>query len=376
MVDSAPNASAESAPIENVQKPRILVADDSKLVRKTATKILSDKFDLVLAEDGEEAWKVITTDDTIQVVFTDLGMPNLDGYGLIERVRQSEHDRVRDIPVIVITGAAEEESVKQKVFELGATDFVTKPFKSTEIIARAEAHASYRHEKTTIEKNLDIDLLTGTLNRKGLDTKLEKDVSFINRHKQNLALIVFELDNFKTIATKIKRQGAERVIQHVAKVLGNAIRKEDSFGRYEFAKFVTILPMAKTEGVVLLAKRLCEHVKSFKLSVGGEQISLTMSVGIASVTKGSQTTAAALIQLAQKALANANAVGPGEVQLLKLEGRQTGKAPVADVSIDSLLEVIAQGQTDVATEQLQVAVEKLLPLIRLMSDKQKQRLIR
>ena len=376
MLESAPQSSAANAPLENVRKPRILVADDSKLVRKTATKILADKFDLVLAEDGEEAWERLTTDETIQVVFTDLGMPNLDGYGFIERVRQSETDRVRDIPIIVITGAAEEESVKQKVFELGATDFVTKPFKSTEIIARAEAHASYRHEKTNIEKNLDIDLLTGTLNRKGLDAKLDKDISFINRHKQNLALIIFELDNFKEIATKIKRQGAEKIIQHVSKVLGNAIRKEDSFGRYEFAKFVTILPMAKTEGVVLLAKRLCEHIKSFKLSVGGEQINLTMSVGIASVTKGNQTTANAMMLLALKALANANSVGPGEVQMLKMEGRQPTRPSVADVSIDSLLETIAQGQTDVATDQLKLAIEKLAPLVKLMSDQQKQQLLR
>ena len=129
------------------KKARILIADDSKIVRVTASKILATQFDVVLAEDGEEAWEKICQDTSIQVVFTDLGMPRLDGYGLIQRIRQAEDEGIRNQPVIVITGAAEEEGVRRKVFELGATDFITKPFKSTEILARAEAHASYQHNQ-------------------------------------------------------------------------------------------------------------------------------------------------------------------------------------------------------------------------------------
>jgi diguanylate cyclase (GGDEF)-like protein len=369
-------ATADSVPTPNQPKPRVLVTDDSKLVRKTATKILADKFDLVLAEDGEQAWTILTSDKNIQVVFTDLGMPNLDGYGLIQRIRSADDETVRDLPVIVITGAAEEESVRKRVFEIGATDFVSKPFKSTEIIARAEAHATYRNDKASLKGNVDIDLLTGTLNQKGLLEKLEKDVSFINRHKQNLALIIFELDNFKFVAEKIKQQGAEKIIKHVAQLLGKAIRKEDSFGRYEFAKFVTILPMAKTEGVIQLSKRLCEHVKSFKLNVGGEKIALSMSVGIAAVTKGDEASSKALMQTAERALSNANAVGPGEVQILKLESKQASKKIKLDVSIDALLESIAQAKTEITQEELQAAIIKLAPLVKILSKEQKQRLLK
>lgn len=366
---------ADLSSVQELEKPRILLADDSKLVRRTADKILSEKFDLVMVEDGEQALEKINSDDRISVVLTDLGMPNLDGYGLIEKLRHSDNERIRDLPIIVITGAAEEESVKQRVFELGATDFVTKPFKSTEIIARAEAHASYRNSKDQLQKNTNIDVLTGTLNRQGLMDKLEKDVSFINRHNQNLALIAFELDNFKEITTKIKIQGAEKIIQHTSKLLGNAIRKEDSFGRYEFAKFVTILPMAKTDGIVRLAKRLCEHVGTFKINVGGEKISLSMSVGIAAIAKGSQATAEGLLKTAQKALENANKVGPGEVQILKLEGSKPKKAEVR-VSIDGLLDNISRDQKEIGTDEMLAAIKMLLPLVSLMSDEQKQKLVK
>lgn len=366
---------ATTLPEVTAAKPRILVVDDSKLVRKTATKILSDKFDLVLAEDGEDAWGHIEKDDTIQVVFTDLGMPNLDGYGLLQRIRQSNNECIRDLPVIVITGAAEEESVRKEVFEIGATDFIGKPFKSTEIIARADTHATYRQTKTKLQKHTDIDVLTGTLNRHGVDQKLEKDVSFVNRHKQSLALVIFELDNFAEIASKVKQKGAEKIVQQIAKLLGKAIRKEDSFGRYERAKFITILPMAKPEGVVQLSKRLSDHVKSVKLKMAGESIELTMSAGIAALTKGSQTSVEQLMKTAEKALKTARAVKPGDVQILKLESIAK-KAPVKiDVSIDALLDSIAQGKSDLDKAEIAAAVEKLLPLAKQFSVEQKKQLL-
>ena len=306
-------------------KPRVIVADDSKVVRMTANKILRDKFDIVVAEDGAQAWQMLREDPSIQVVLTDLGMPKLDGYQLIEKIRQADKEDIRNLPVIVITGAAEEESVKQKVFEIGATDFVTKPFKSTEIIARLEAHASYRRDKASLQEKVDTDLLTGTLNRKGLIQKLEKDISFTNRHRQNIALVIFELDDHKTIFAKAGQNGGEKIIQNVAKVLNSAIRREDSFGRYDLATFLTILPMAKTDGVVMLAKRLCEHIKTFKVNIAGEVMTITLSVGIAAVPKGCSAQAKTLLQTAEKALENARALGPGEVQLLKLETRQIEK---------------------------------------------------
>lgn len=358
----------------NGPRARVLIADDSKIVRVTASKILETQFDVVLAEDGEDAWQKICADDSIQVVFTDLGMPKLDGYGLIQRIRQSENEGIRNQPVIVITGAAEDESVRRKVFELGATDFITKPFKSTEIIARAEAHASYRRDKDSLQKNVDTDLLTGALNLSGINKQLEKDVSFINRHAENLAVILFELDDFKSIYERIGEQTSNRIIKEVASTLLGAIRKEDSVGRYGSEKFIVILPMAKTEGVVILAKRLCERIKAFKISVGGQPIQLTMSAGISTVIKGNHAAANSMLQSAEQALVNAKAVGVGEVQLLKLENGQAEEISVT-VSIDNLLESIAKGKTEALSSQMDAVIKRLAPLVALMSDEQKRRLV-
>jgi len=361
--------------VKPTAKPRVIVADDSKVVRMAATKILGDKFDIVLAEDGAEAWDALQQDPTIQVVLTDLGMPHMDGYQLIENIRQADKEGLRNIPVVVITGAAEEESVKKKVFEIGATDFVTKPFKSTEIMARLEAHASYRRDNANLQEHVNIDLLTGTLNHKGLDEKLEKDISFINRHKQNIALVLFEIDNFKHLVEKTGHRGSEKIVQNICKVLSSAIRREDSFGRYDVAKFLTILPMAKTDGVVMLSKRLSEHIKTFKVNVAGEVIGLTLSIGIASAPKGCLSNKKSLVTTAEKALSNARSLGTGEVQLLKLESRQPeGKAK--RISIDDLLNVISEDGKLLTQAELTAAVASLVPLVKLMTKEQKQKLLR
>ena len=91
-------------------KPRVLVVDDSKVLRKAAEKILGKEFDVLVACDGEEGWEKFVVDEKIQIVFSDLSMPQLDGYGLLDRIRHSDNQRISDIPVIVITGGEAEEA--------------------------------------------------------------------------------------------------------------------------------------------------------------------------------------------------------------------------------------------------------------------------
>lgn len=356
-------------------KSKVLVCDDSKLVRLAAKKILSARFELVLAEDGEEGWDKITTDDAIQVVFTDLGMPKLDGSGLIQRVRKSEDERIRNLPMIVITGATDDEDLKQQVYEIGATDFVTKPFKATAIIARADAHTNYRLLSNTLKKSVNIDPLTGVLNRKGFDERLEKDMSFINRHAENLAIMMFELDQYDDIHDRIGQKTSESVIKAVAKTLSNAIRKEDSICRDEMTRFIVSLPLAKTEGVIKLSKRLCERTASFKIKVGDTEIVLSSSVGVSTVTKGCHATAVNIVRCAEQALENAKSLGRGEVQYLKLEAEDSAE-PAKLKSIDALLECIARGQHDIVIDNMSDILGHLAPLVALMSDDQKQMLIR
>ena len=79
---------------EAATKPRILAVDDSRVMRVAIKKILGTDYDVTEAEHGEDAWTLLTNDPTINVVFTDLNMPYLDGYGLLDRMRQSDDARL------------------------------------------------------------------------------------------------------------------------------------------------------------------------------------------------------------------------------------------------------------------------------------------
>src|ERR1700738_131995 len=84
-------------------KPRVLIVDDSRIVRATLIKHIEGMFDYREASDGEHAWETLLLDPHIRVVITDLTMPNLDGYGLLQRIRSSKIGRIRTLPVVVVS---------------------------------------------------------------------------------------------------------------------------------------------------------------------------------------------------------------------------------------------------------------------------------
>src|SRR3981189_2675777 len=103
----------------------VLVVDDSKFVRTTFATILRQTFMVREAADGEAGWAAIEKDPAIVLVLTDLDMPKLTGFALISRIRDSSDRRVRELPVVVISGN-EEQANKERAREVGATDFISK----------------------------------------------------------------------------------------------------------------------------------------------------------------------------------------------------------------------------------------------------------
>lgn len=141
---AAPAAGAAAAPSS---LPRILVVDDSPTIRIAVTKALKNDFSFVQAADGEAAWKLLKSDDSIQLVVTDLIMPKLDGYELIKRIRSDRtSQRIAEMPVIVVT-TLEETNAKLRALVAGANDFVTKSTDAVELKMRVLAR--YQVAKST-----------------------------------------------------------------------------------------------------------------------------------------------------------------------------------------------------------------------------------
>ncbi len=150
------DSSIELGSFQANENPVILIVDDSRVMRVSMRKALSKEYTVIEAVDGEEGWNKLQEESAIQVVFSDLSMPKLDGFGLLERIRQSDVSHIRDIPFIVITGNDDSEGMHQKVRSLGATDLIGKPFKSAVLRALAETHMVQQDQLSDTLVNKDL----------------------------------------------------------------------------------------------------------------------------------------------------------------------------------------------------------------------------
>ena len=118
---------------ENKNKPTVLIVDDSRVIRVSMKKILGDEYNVVEAEDGEDGWAQIRAHKDVRCVFTDYSMPELDGFGLLKRIKGSANAQVNQLPVVLVTGAEDDSSIQEQARESGFADIVMKPFKPGEI---------------------------------------------------------------------------------------------------------------------------------------------------------------------------------------------------------------------------------------------------
>ena len=121
------------------QKTHILIVDDSRTVRAGLSKVLSPKFFIIEAEDGEDGWEKLQVDGSIKLVITDIMMPQLDGYGLICRIRGADMERLQKLPIIVVT-SAEDKISRERAHACGANNFIVKPAKPSDLIERVNFH--------------------------------------------------------------------------------------------------------------------------------------------------------------------------------------------------------------------------------------------
>src|SRR5689334_3673125 len=129
-----------------IAKPRLLIADDCAVTRKEILKILEDEYELVEATSGEEAWNMLSTHKDIQMVLTDLSMPEVNGLTLLKRIRADENEDTRTMPVIIMTEASDDVGHVKESLASGVTDLLRKPFVPELLRARASANVRVLNE--------------------------------------------------------------------------------------------------------------------------------------------------------------------------------------------------------------------------------------
>jgi CheY-like chemotaxis protein len=134
-------------------KPWVLIVDDSRVVRRTILNTLGGAFNVLEAGDGAAGWRMLRQNSRIDVVISDIQMPEMDGYSLICKVRAVEDPALREIPIIVIT-SAEDDITRERAYACGANDFILKPFHADQLIGCVRNQiAEYRKTAAPLTTN-------------------------------------------------------------------------------------------------------------------------------------------------------------------------------------------------------------------------------
>lgn len=369
-------------------KTRILFVDDSRLMQKAALKMLSAEFDVIVAEDGFDGWDKLDADTTIQLVFTDLTMPRCDGYEFLERIRNSAEPGLQNMPVLVVTGADNDEAARKKALDMGATDFITKPFTSVDMLARARAHAKYQRITRQLQAQVTIDALTGLSNKAGFVDRLQQDISYARRHQNELTLVKLEINEFRSIFLQRGKLQAEALLQHVAELLRTHIRKEDTAARIGLGGFALSFPAGKLDGIQGMVDRLRAEIIAQPPEIQGQVLPIALSAAVMAPDVQSGISAEdalmqceALLEEQGKSVQEPPAKLPVAAAVAKPDvavAKPDVVVPVPSdepVQIDLLLDQIKLGNTQAALKNMPRIINRLVPLLRLLTAGQRNQLI-
>jgi len=340
-------------------RERVLVIDDSKFVRTTFRRILESTMDVLEEADGEAGWQAISTDAAVQLVFCDITMPRLDGFGVLALVRGSRDERIRNLPVIVISGD-EDEATRRRARECGATDFISKNADATVVLSRIDnqlrllrAKAEASDSRKAVAQTSTHDPLTGALSLHFLLTGGRKQFAYARRHGSPLAVATFRIDSHHPVSRAEGREVADQLLARIARAIQQVLRAEDSLGRSAEDAFTVILSGTTGEQAASFARRMREQLVGARIRFQGRTLGIQASIGMAALGADAAATFEDLMRLASSRLSRAGAVAEARAPA-------TGLPPDVERALQVLERIPADRMGDAAVE----VARRLEPLLR------------
>ncbi len=299
----------------------ILIVDDTATNIDILSELLSDKYEIMAALDGEFALE-IANDDLPDLILLDIVMPQMDGYDVCKKLK--ENPVTKDIPVIFITAKSDEESI-EKAYDVGGIDYVTKPFKPKELLARVKTQLQVRKLISDLEKSqkeliflASVDPMTNLYNRRYFINISESLLNLAIRDKIDTSVIMLDIDMFKNVNDTYGHKVGDEVIILLAKILQKFTRKSDIVSRWGGEEFVILLPHTDTTGALIIAEKIrVESENNIYITQENQKVSFTVSMGVSQVINDQDSTIEASLNRADKALYEAKHGGRNRVCFTK-----------------------------------------------------------
>ena len=204
------------------EEKTILIVDDTKENVDILLGLL-EGYDLLAATDGETAIE-LAQEESIDLILLDIVMPGMDGFQTCRMLKQDE--RTKDIPIIFITVKTDEDSI-EKAYDIGGVDYVTKPFKPRELLARVNMQIKMHSLIHHLEYISSHDQMTDLLNRRKF---FELSQTLFSEKKEQLFAIMMDIDKFKNINDTYGHDIGDKVIKSVARILKETCDEQGILG--------------------------------------------------------------------------------------------------------------------------------------------------
>ncbi len=244
-------------------------------------------------------------------------MPEMDGFEFCQAINAD--DSLPD-PHIIITSAKEALEDKIKGLELGAADYLTKPFSFSELRARirvgeriTRSQKELKEQKVLLERLAREDKLTGLYNRRHFEERASEECHRAQRYGRPLSLLLCDLDHFKQVNDQYGHGAGDTVLQQVGQTIQQRCRTSDLTARLGGEEFTVLLAETGLEDAQRVAERLCAAIRALTFAHPSGQFHITMSIGVAEVAP--TKTLEGLLKEADEALYAAKRTGRNRVVL-------------------------------------------------------------
>lgn len=297
---------------EHEKKLMILLVDDVPSNIQMLNETLKDGYHLFFATNGRDALR-IASEAPPDLILLDIVMPEMDGYEVCRALKSDP--LLKDIPVIFITAACME-SDEEIALELGAVDYITKPFNPSIVRLRVRNHIELKRQRDVLARLSSLDGLTGLPNRRSLDTALEREWRRGTRSLRPISMIMIDIDHFKAYNDTCGHLAGDDCLKTVAGVLKEPLgRAGDLLGRYGGEEFLAVLPDTDEVGALSVARLIHQAVADLDIPhpsspLGGR---ITVSLGVATVAARKDQSYTSVLHAADQALYQAKQEGRNRI---------------------------------------------------------------
>jgi diguanylate cyclase (GGDEF)-like protein len=293
-------------------QPSILIVDDVPTNIQVLAEALRQEYRVKVATNGADALKIIAQSPP-DLILLDIMMPDMDGFEICRRLKADPASN--RIPILFVT-AKDDVADEERGLNLGAVDYITKPFHLPVVRARVRNHMQLKKTADQLEMLAHVDGLTGIANRRRFDETLDLEMRRCQRAEQPISLLLLDIDHFKQYNDHFGHGMGDLCLTQVAASLSHSVaRAADLVARYGGEEFAVILPQTDCEGAFQIAERLREHILGLKIPhapITGQEF-VTISIGIACISPTAATPPGELVDAADKKLYAAKHAGRNQV---------------------------------------------------------------